>query len=138
MVRVRHPEVWEGSRMKRSISLITVLTFAAVCFHVRVAGAQADSTCEGDFNLDGQVTVEEIIVAVNNALSGCGGTPEQGCINSGGTVSTAPCCSGVGDFPDTCGIGACGCAPQFSTDVSVCNCGTGKCFSRNQGACVVR
>jgi hypothetical protein len=30
------------------------------------------------------------------------------------------------------------CAPQFSRDVFLCDCGFGKCFNRNQSACVVR
>lgn len=121
--------------MKRT--MLAILTAAVFCIPVPDAGAQCNPTCQGDLNLDGQVTVAEIIVAVNNALQGCSATPEQlGCIASGGTVSTGPCCTGAPDFPDTCSIGSCGCAPQFSSDVSICNCGSGTCFSRDQRACV--
>ncbi len=53
---------------------------------------------------------------------------EQECISSGGTVATAMCCQSVGDFPNTCTIGACGCPPDGSHQVNICDCGTGKCF----------
>jgi hypothetical protein len=34
------------------------------------------SACEpGDANADGEITIDEILAAVNNALYGCGGTP---------------------------------------------------------------
>ena len=65
---------------------------------------------------------------MNNALNGCPLTPEQGCLASGGTVTTATCCASTGDFPDTCAIGACGCPPDASHEVRVCNCGAGSCF----------
>jgi hypothetical protein len=59
---------------------------------------------------------------------------EQGCLSSGGTVTTTPCCQSVGDFPNTCGIGPCGCAPANSHEVNICDCGVGKCF--NGSRCV--
>ena len=123
--------------MKRTVLMVALLGAAVFCCSVPRAWAQCNPTCQGDFNLDGQVTVDEIITAVNNALTGCA-TPEQGCIDSGGTVSSAICCSGVGDFPDMCATGPCGCAPQFSSEVSVCSCGGGTCFNRDQRACVPR
>lgn len=52
---------------------------------------------------------------------------EQACINSGGEVRTGLCCKSVGDFPDICAIGACGCAPDHSHEVKICDCGN-KCF----------
>lgn len=61
---------------------------------------------------------------------------EQACINSGGTVSTALCCKSTGDFPNTCLIGACGCSPENSHEVKICNCAKSKCFDGNQ--CVSR
>jgi hypothetical protein len=102
------------------------------------AAAQCNPACQGDFNLDGQVTVDEIIVSVNNALHGCASAEQQGCVDSGGTVSTDRCCTASPDFPDTCGLGACGCAPQFSHDVSFCDCGDGACFNRELRSCVPR
>ena len=51
------------------------------------------------------------------------------CVDSGGTVANAMCCRGVGDFPDTCLIGACGCSPLESEMVLVCECPAGQCFN---------
>jgi len=56
------------------------------------------------------------------------GSVEQGCLNSGGTVSSGLCCASVGDFPNLCLIGACGCAPGASHAVRVCDCGNAGCF----------
>jgi len=53
---------------------------------------------------------------------------EQGSIGSGGTITSALCCQSVADFPNTCAIGACGCAPQNSHQVNTCACGSGNCF----------
>ena len=57
---------------------------------------------------------------------------EQACINSGGTVKTSSCCKAVSDFPNTCLIGACGCAPTSSHEVKVCECPQDKCFDGNK------
>ena len=61
---------------------------------------------------------------------------EQSCINARGNVSTALCCLSVGDFPNTCLIGGCGCSPQNSHEVKTCDCGVDKCF--NGTTCVAR
>ncbi|MBU1102233.1 GerMN domain-containing protein [Patescibacteria group bacterium] len=53
---------------------------------------------------------------------------EQACINSGGQVSTSLCCKATGDFPNLCLIGACGCSPENSHQVKICDCGSDKCF----------
>jgi hypothetical protein len=74
---------------------------------------------------NGIVSIAELITAVNNALDGCG---RRGCLDSGGEVGRAMCCIGVGDFPDTCAIGACSCAPMDSEEVEVCDCGPDMCF----------
>jgi hypothetical protein len=55
-------------------------------------------------------------------------SPADSCVQSGGEVTTALCCEAVGDFPNTCAIGACGCAPEFSKDTQVCSCPAGTCF----------
>jgi hypothetical protein len=98
---------------------------------VNVALGDADvSECEaGDADGSGEVTVDELVRAVNAALGGCPvGPPEQACLDSGGTVGSAMCCLSTGDFPDTCAIGACGCPPNASHEVAVCDCGPGMCF----------
>jgi hypothetical protein len=56
----------------------------------------------------------------------------QGCLDSGGTVTTAMCCLSTGDFPNTCAVGACGCAPEYSHEVKICNCGPDKCFNGSE------
>lgn len=50
------------------------------------------------------------------------------CEAGGGVESTALCCEGVGDYPNTCLIGGCGCAPAFSHEVRVCQCPDEMCF----------
>lgn len=53
---------------------------------------------------------------------------EKKCLDSGGQVVPAMCCQSSGDFPDSCLIGACGCAPIYSHKIKICDCGQGKCF----------
>jgi hypothetical protein len=55
-------------------------------------------------------------------------TAEYNCLHSGGSVSTGFCCASVSDFPNTCGIGACGCPPPGSHQIKTCHCGANKCF----------
>jgi eight-cysteine-cluster-containing protein len=50
---------------------------------------------------------------------------EQACIDSGGTVTTANCCESASDFPNSCLIGACGCASEYSHEIKTCDCGDG-------------
>ena len=57
------------------------------------------------------------------------------CVQSGGTVQNGMCCRGVGDFPNTCTLGACGCSPFESEMVLTCVCPPGRCFNGN--TCVV-
>jgi len=59
---------------------------------------------------------------------------EKSCTNSGGTISTSLCCQAVGDFPNNCVIGACGCSPDNSHQVKVCNCAPNKCFNGKECA----
>jgi len=53
---------------------------------------------------------------------------DNACVNAGGTVMNNLCCNSASDFPNTCLIGACGCAPIDSHVVKVCDCGEGKCW----------
>jgi len=71
------------------------------------------------------------LVMLVTAVSGCTGltkTKEQVCRESGGTAATGMCCLQTGDFPNLCLIGACGCSPDNSHEVMVCDCGDGMCF----------
>jgi len=49
-------------------------------------GAQCDQ-CEGDFNGDGNVTIDEIIVSVNNALNNCPAPGPRFVDNGNGTIT---------------------------------------------------
>ena len=57
---------------------------------------------------------------------------EEACINSGGEVRTSPCCKATSDFPNLCLIGPCGCSPDNSHEVKICDCGEDKCFDGNE------
>jgi len=57
---------------------------------------------------------------------------EQACVNSGGQVSTSLCCKATGDFPNLCLIGPCGCSPDNSHQVKICDCGPDKCFNGSE------
>ena len=52
----------------------------------------------------------------------------QACAASGGTVTTSLCCLSSGNFPNSCLIGSCGCSLENSHQVTVCDCGEGKCW----------
>ncbi len=51
------------------------------------------------------------------------------CELAGGTVDSASCCLSTGDFPNLCNVGACGCGPDSSHTVLVCNCPEGTCWN---------
>jgi len=55
------------------------------------------------------------------------------CSSTGGQVKSQSCCGTVSDFPDSCMGGACGCAPQSSHTVTICECQTGSCFTPATG-----
>lgn len=54
---------------------------------------------------------------------------EEACIDAGGTLGTMMCCKLTSDFPNTCLIGPCGCAPENSHEIKICHCGENKCFN---------
>jgi hypothetical protein len=53
---------------------------------------------------------------------------KTGCENTGGVVLSAMCCGSTDNFPNLCLIGACGCSPESSHEVKICDCGPDKCF----------
>jgi hypothetical protein len=67
---------------------VIILAFATILLALWPAriGAQCDQ-CEGDFNGDGQVTIDELIVAVNNALNSCPAPGPRFVDNGDGTVT---------------------------------------------------
>jgi len=53
----------------------------------------------------------------------------EACVNSGGAITTFLCCMSTGDYPNLCLIGPCGCSPDNSHQIKICDCGTEKCFN---------
>lgn len=53
---------------------------------------------------------------------------EYSCAISGGSIKDSLCCKSASDFPNSCLIGSCGCSPNNSREVKVCDCGIDKCF----------
>ena len=92
------------------------------------------------FHIIGMKWIIAILILATVLIAGCTDignilTTEELCKNSGGTVKTQLCCNSVNDFPDTCLIGACGCSPNDSHEVKVCDCGEGKCWNKNTNNC---
>jgi len=127
--------VWEGNVIPVAPAGSYVSAFTAkdagtwrlrylVAFGCTEGKPMSEANCQAQINIYSQ----EFQVA--------GGAQDTGCVESGGTVSTANCCQSSGDFPNTCLIGACGCAPEYSHEVSVCVCPDGTCFDGT--ACVNR
>jgi len=55
--------------LHRALSLLGLLLGALV---MTAPGSLAASSCPGDYNNDGKVTIDELVLAVNAALNGCG------------------------------------------------------------------
>ena len=55
------------------------------------------------------------------------------CTSTGGQLGQSLCCGAVGDFPNTCLTGACGCAPASSHTIATCTCLNGGCFDPSYG-----
>jgi hypothetical protein len=70
-----------------------------------------------------------------SSTSDAGGSLAELCSTTGGTISSQLCCASdlVSDFPDSCSVGACSCAPTSSKMVSTCSCKAGTCFDHVLG-----
>lgn len=104
------------------------------CIGIALGALPVESCRACDANVDGAVQVDELVTSVGIGLgalrlSAC---VRQACLDSGGLDTFGSCCIGVGDFPDTCSIGACSCPPESSEPVSVCECQPGDCFDGNR------
>jgi uncharacterized repeat protein (TIGR04052 family) len=58
-------------RLAPIVALAIALAGAPAVAHVDVPGLDENGQCVGDANLDGAVAINELILAVNNALGGC-------------------------------------------------------------------
>jgi len=67
-------------------AIIPIFATALLALWPARIGAQCEQ-CEGDFNGDGEVTINEIIVAVNNALDGCPPPGPRFVDNGDGTIT---------------------------------------------------
>lgn len=85
---------------------------------------------------DRDVAFQSANSAYNSAVTACQNQPDPklACTNSGGILGTTQCCNSASNFPNTCNVGACGCALAYSHNITVCNCGAGRCF--NGTSCV--
>lgn len=75
----------------------------------------------------GSFKLQPVIAVISENVTGFSDL-ELACRNSGGTITAALCCKSVRDFPDLCLIGACGCSPDNSHTVKICECGPDRCF----------
>ncbi len=57
----------------------------------------------------------------------------QLCMTTGGLIANNLCCTGTGDFPSSCPIGACTCAPTNLHAIEACVCPNGGCFVKSVG-----
>jgi hypothetical protein len=55
------------------------------------------------------------------------------CLSTGGEIISESCCASTSDFPNTCGIGACACAPASSHTIAFCSCPARTCFYPPEG-----
>jgi hypothetical protein len=100
------------------------------CVRIALEIAPLADCPDADGDDDGRVAINELIRTVAVALGSdvpfeC---DARRCEATGGSVAVGLCCRTTGDFPDTCAVGACGCAPEESHEVAICSCGEGQCF----------
>jgi hypothetical protein len=65
-------------------------------------------------------------------------TPAERCRATGGTAQATACCHSTSEYPNSCAVGACGCAPADSHMVTVCSCPPNTCFLPDQGCVPAR
>jgi len=99
-------------------------------------GGRTQNTVGGDLCNDNETNIGDVTGFISPNI--CCLPKMKACTESGGTVATSLCCKSVDDFPDNCAIGACGCAPDQSHEVKVCNCGGTDEMCWNGATCVLR
>lgn len=118
------------TKMDRKIS--TGVGIAVVVIMAAVVALGALWISKGDIKTAPNISPHQKKNVPSNQPSAGGENGKQkACLDSGGTVEAGTCCQSAGDFPNSCLIGACGCAPASSHQVKTCNCGAGKCFDGN-------
>ena len=86
--------------MWRAVKVAAIVSLLQFTSHVVRA-----QPCAGDFNGDGQVSIDELILAVGNSLNGCSGTGLTCPIDfsSDNTAQGTPDCFYEGRWSQTCG-----------------------------------
>lgn len=94
-----------------------------------IADAATDAAAED------MQSAEDMSVAEDSSAGdgSTGSTPEARCVETGGTVTSGLCCAATDDFPSSCSIGACGCAPDSSHEIQKCECPGAMCFDPTVG-----
>lgn len=95
-------------------------------------GADATTQDAGQDSSSDATTQQDVVTDAPSDAAGDGGLASL-CTSTGGTVSSGLCCTQTTDFPSTCTTGPCGCSPQNSHQVQICQCPKNKCFSSPQG-----
>ena len=106
------------TRQRRVVAFLATAALVVLCGGAAACGGDGPGPAQ-----DGAV----------DAAGEDGGGAAALCTQTGGTVGTQLCCGSVTDFPDTCGVGNCGCSPSASHEVQVCTCAAGKCFAPDKG-----
>ena len=101
------------------------------CFEGMCAQEWTHYGWELDPNLESETFGCDLWLEVTGISTGIN-EKEQACLDSDGTLDIRTCCLAVGDFPNTCGNGACACAPENSHEVKFCDCGPDKCFNGSE------
>jgi len=110
------------------------LRLVAVFVVAFVAACNSDSALSLDGGIDLAVSSDTSVASDVGGLDAA--DPNQLCVATGGKVETALCCMSSAAFPNSCLVGACGCAPDFSQPVAVCSCPMNGCFVPSRG-CVM-
>jgi hypothetical protein len=105
---------------------------------IKVTLAAPSNVTSGNLKCLGNASAVEIALAQDvDVLLGITDTDSsinaRACETTGGEISNGLCCTGSGNFPDTCAIGACSCAPTSVHVVDTCLCPTGGCFEKSVG-----
>ena len=73
--------------------------------------------------------LDQIVDSIGTSGSLTTKNHDDACLKSGGAIAMSSCCLAASDFPNSCNIGACGCAAENSHRIKTCDCGESKCWN---------
>ncbi len=76
--------------MTRVGASVVILAVVSCCLLLQNARGQDGGHCKGDFNGDNRVSIDELVTAVNNALSGCPVPPTTPSVTPSGAPTATP------------------------------------------------